>query len=83
LKPYSALLEDVGFEGVSKVDFTRDLVRLTSLWVEAMQRNKEALEREMGGEIAEGLLTGDIRMVWEFAKEGSIGRAFFKARKPL
>jgi cyclopropane fatty-acyl-phospholipid synthase-like methyltransferase len=83
LKPYSALLEEVGFEGVSKVDFTRDFVRLTSLWVEAMRRNKEALEREMGGETAEGLLTGDIRMVGELAKEGSIGRALFKARKPL
>jgi SAM-dependent methyltransferase len=82
LKPYSVLLEEAGFEGVLKVDFTKDLVQLTSRWVKAMQKNREVLERELGKKTAEGLLTGDIRIVWELAKEGLIGRALFRAQKP-
>jgi cyclopropane fatty-acyl-phospholipid synthase-like methyltransferase len=83
LKPYFILLEEAGFKDVLKVDLTKDFVRLAGRWVNAMQENREALEKELGKKTAEGLLTGDIRIAWALAIEGLIGRALFKAQKPL
>jgi cyclopropane fatty-acyl-phospholipid synthase-like methyltransferase len=82
LKPYSVLLKEAGFNNIAKIDFTEDFLNLAGRWVEAIQENKEALEKELGKKTIDGLLTGDIRIAWELGREGLIGRALFKAQKP-
>jgi ubiquinone/menaquinone biosynthesis C-methylase UbiE len=83
LKPYSFFLEEAGFKNILKMELTKDFVQLTRRWVKAMQENRELLEKELGKKTAEGLLTGDIRIAEALAEEGLVGRALFKAQKPL
>ncbi|MCX6649855.1 MAG: methyltransferase domain-containing protein [Candidatus Bathyarchaeota archaeon] len=82
LKPYPVLLEEASFTHISKVDLTKDLIQLASQWVEAMEKNRESLEKEMGKKNVE-LLIENMRPAWVLAEEGLLERALFKAQKPL
>lgn len=81
VQPYSKLLEKVGFEGILRIDLTKDLIRLTKHWAEAMQENKASLDKELGKKITKVLLA-DVGTAWALASEGYAGRALFKAQKP-
>ena len=83
LRPYSRLLEEAGFKDVSKIDLTEDLIRLAKRWVKTMEENRVSLEKELGEKMTRGFLAGDIRTAWVLATEGYVGRALFKAQKPL
>ena len=83
LKPYSKLLEEAGFKDVLKIDLTKDFIRLARQWVKAIQENRVSLEKELGKKMTKGLLAGDIRTAWALSTESYVGRALFKAQKPL
>lgn len=83
LQPYSKLLEEAGFKDILKIDLTKDFIRLARRWVKAMQENRVLLEKELGKKMTRGLLAGDIGTAWALATEGYVGRALFKAQKPL
>jgi cyclopropane fatty-acyl-phospholipid synthase-like methyltransferase len=82
LHSYSKLLVETGFEEVSKIDFSNDLVRLGTHWIEAMEQNKVALDKELGKRIIDDFLA-EVETAVELAKVGDIGRALFIAKKPL
>jgi len=83
LQPYSKLLEEADFKDILKMDLTADFVRLAKQWVKAIQENRASLDKELGKKMTKGLLAGDIRTAWALATEGYVGRALFKAQKPL
>ena len=83
LQPYSKLLEEAGFKDVLKIDLTKGFIQLAKQWVRAIQENRAALDKEMGKKVTKGLVAGDIRTAWALATEGCVGRALFKAQKPL
>ena len=83
LQPYSKLLEEAGFKDILKIDLTKDFIWLAKQWVKAMEENRASLEKELGKKTTKGLLFGDIRTAWALAREGYIGRALFRAQKPL
>jgi len=82
LQPYSKLLEGAGFKDVLKMDLTEDFIRLAKQWVKAMQENRVLLEKELGKKTTKGLVAA-IGTAWALATEGLVGRALFKAQKPL
>lgn len=83
LQSYSKLLEETGFKDIFKIDLTKDFIQLAKQWVKAIQENRASLEKELGKKMTKGLLAGDIRTAWALGKEGYVGRALFKAQKPL
>jgi len=83
LQPYSKLLEEVGFKDILKMDLTEDFIRLAKRWINTILENRASLDKELGKKITRGLLAGDIRTAWTLATQGYVGRALFKAQKPL
>jgi len=82
-QPYSKLLEQAGFKGILKIDLTEDFIQLAKRWVKAIQENRASLEKELGKKRTKGLLSGNIVTALSLATEGYVGRALFKAQKPI
>jgi len=80
---YSILLEQAGYQGILKMDLTEDFIRLAKRWLKAIRENRASLEKELGIKRTKGLLMGDIAIALSLASEGCIGRALYKAQKPL
>jgi len=82
LKPYSVYLKKVGFMDMQMVDLTEELIHLLSRWIGEIEKNKGSLINELGTETVDGILK-EFKSTWVLADEGLIGRALYKAQKPL
>ena len=83
LKSYNALLWQTGFRRILKIDMTAEFVQLARMWIRAISLKKRLLEKELGKDVTNGLLKGDILVALKLAEAGLIGRAFFYGEKPV
>ena len=83
LKSYNALLWQTGFRRILKIDMTAEFVQLARIWIRAISLKKRLLEKELGKDVTNGLLKGDILVALKLAEAGLIGRAFFYGEKPV